>query len=484
MFDESHVSLKANMLLNATRGILGILFPLITFPYVSRILGVNGIGRYNYSNSIISYFILLSELGISRYAIREGASYREDKNKIDQFSSEVFSINIFSTLFSYLLFATMFLFLPEIRKYGTLLGILSFQIILKTIGVEWIYSIFEDYFYITVRTIAFQILSLVLLFCLVHTKEDINAYAAITVISGAGSNILNFLHSMKRVRIRFTWKIDWKRHMRPIIVMFAMSLAISIYVNSDITVLGVLCGERTVGIYSVSSKIYSVVKSILSSVIVVSIPRLSAQFGTGRLSEFRATANDVYGMLITATLPAVTGIIILRDPIVLLVSGAEYGEASSSLCILAIALLMCMAAYFWGQCVLVPMNREDELFRVTVVSAVLNLALNFLLIPRWRENAAAFTTLLSEGCTFVWCMIQGKRFSGISGGARFYVKSAIGCLGILAVDFLTRRIFTGVIPYVIATVALSIVAYVLIEAALGNEAVTGIIYGIKNRLGI
>ena len=479
---EQKKSLKLNMVLNAVRGVLSVLFPLITFPYVSRILGVENIGRYNYANSIISYFLLLSGLGIGSYAIRDGAAFRESKSELNRFANEMFTINMLSTVISYALLIVVMLVFPGMKAYWTLLVILSFQVILKTIGIDWIYSIYEDYLYITVRGITFQVLSFIMLFCFVHTAGDLNIYALITVIANAGSSILNYIHARKYVSLRLTKKIDWKRHIRPIMIMFAMSLTVTIYVSSDITVLGILCGDERVGIYSVSTKIYSVVKSLLSTILVVSIPRLSAQFGTGRLDEFRQTAKDIYSTLITAVLPAITGIIILSKPIVLLISGPEYAEASSSLAILGVALFMCMAAWFWGQCVLVPMKRENEVFKVTLFSAVLNLVLNLLLIPKWQENAAAFTTLLAEGSTLLWSMIRGKKMSGISGEGRTYIKAAIGCIGIVVVNAVTRQFISGNAAYVVTTIALSVVIYAVIEIILKNEAVYSFIYGIKNKL--
>lgn len=479
MQTEAKKNIKLNMFFNGIRGILSVLFPLITFPYISRILGVANIGCYNYSASIISYFVLLSELGIREYAIREGAAFRTDRDAINQFANEMFTINMISTGASYILLAFSFLIFQNMKGYWMLLLILSFQIILKTVDIDWIYSIYEDYLYITVRSIAFQFLSLLLLFSLVHTKKDINVYAVITVLASAGSSLFNYIHARKYVRIGLTKNINWKRHMRPIFVLFAMSLTVTIYVSSDITVLGILCGNKTVGIYSVSTKIYAIMKRLLSTILVVSIPRLSAQFGTGKLTEFRTTANDIYQTLITATLPAITGIMILSRPIVVLISGPEYAEASSSLTILGVALFMCMAAWFWGQCVLVPMRMEGEVFKVTLFSAILNLALNLVLIPRWKENAAAFTTVLAEGSTLLWSMFRGKKMSGVSGEGKTYLKVASGCIGIVVVNMVTKCVITDSALYIVITVTLAAVVYGIIEICLKNEAVYSILHGIR-----
>ena len=473
-------SLKLNMFLNSIRGIMAMLFPLITFPYVSRILGVENLGRFNFANSIINYFTLLAGLGITNYAVREGAALRQDREKLGYFADEMFTFNIISTVIAYLLLLIVIFSPLEISNYRSLLLILSLQVFLKTIGIEWVYTIYEDYLYITIRSIAFQILSLLLLFLFVHTRNDLNLYACITVLANAGSSILNYVHARNIVTIRFTKHVEWKKHLRPVFTMFAMALTVSIYVNSDMTVLGILSGDRAVGIYSVSTKIYRIIKSILSTILVVSIPRLSALYGSGKLTDFKTTALDIYSTLITVMMPTVTGIIILSKPIVLLISGEEFADAAPSLEILGIALLFCMAAWFWGQCILVPMKKENEVFKVTVISAALNLILNIVLIPLWQEKAAALTTALAEGCTYVWSLLKGRRMSGVIGTGMPYVKSAIGCIGILIVNTVLKDMIANNTVYVISTVAISVLVYVVIEFLLKNEAIFSLIKEIKH----
>jgi O-antigen/teichoic acid export membrane protein len=342
-------SLKLNMVLNAIKGLMSVVFPLISFPYISRVLGVDNIGRYNFANSIISYIILAAGLGISTYAIREGARVRENHLEFEKFANEMFSINIVSTVVAYFILVVLLFAVPKFQEYMTLLIILSLQVIFKTIGIEWIYSIYEDYAYITVRSILFQVISLILLFVMVKNENDINNYAAITVISSVGSNVLNYFHARKYCRVKPTSVIDWKKHLKPIMILFAMSVTVTIYVSSDTTILGFLCDDHTVGIYSVSTKVYSIIKTVLSSVLVVSIPRLSAMLGKKDKAGFDAVSVDIYGTLLTIVAPAIVVLIALRKQIVLLISDAEYSTASSSLAILSVALLFCLGAWFWGQ---------------------------------------------------------------------------------------------------------------------------------------
>lgn len=157
-------SLRLNALLNSLRSILNILFPIITFPYVSHVLQVRGIGIYNFSNSIVSYFLLIAGLGINTYAVREGAKLRDNQIKISRFASEVFTINIYSTIISYLLLLLCLFIFSKLHNYLSCILIFSIQIFFTTIGTEWVYQIYEDYSYITLRSILFQILSIILLF--------------------------------------------------------------------------------------------------------------------------------------------------------------------------------------------------------------------------------------------------------------------------------------------------------------------------------
>ena len=471
MSKHKQKSLKINMVLNAIKGLLGIVFPLITFPYVSRVLGVDNLGRYNFANSIISYLVLLAGLGISAYAIREGARIRDDKNKMNQFCSEMLCINLYSTALSYLVFFILLLIVPKFVDYRSLLLIFSLQIIFRTIGVEWIYSIYEDYAYITIRSIVFQIISLILLFVLVKKEADVNIYAAITVFSAVGSNVLNFVHSRRYCRFSLVKNIDLHRHLKPILILFAMAATVTIYVSSDLTILGFVCNDHTVGIYSVSTKVYTIIKTVLSSVLVVSVPRLSALLGNDNKKKFNETSDDIYKTLITLVLPVISGIIVLKKEIVLILSSQDYLAATSSLSILSIALFFCMGAWFWGQCILVPFKLENTLFKITIISALVNIGLNFVMIPFWSENAAALTTVIAEAISFVWSMKAGRKYVNIQGTIKHYFKVLAGCGGIIAVGYLVSSLGLIGIEKVVVTIPAAVIVYFVIELILKNESV-------------
>lgn len=472
MKPKQYKSLKLNMALNAVKSMMNILFPLITFPYISKVLGINNVGKYNFASSVISYFILFAELGISTYAIREGAKIR-NSGKFNSFANEIFSINVISTIASYALLTASLICVPKFQEYRAIMLVLSMSIAFKTYGMEWIYSIYEDYLYITLRSIFFQIISLTLLFVFVRRPEDLLGYVVITVVSSVGTGIMNHIRAKKYCQVSFTARINWDKHLKPILILFGMSATVAIYVNSDITILGFLCTDSIVGRYSVSVKIYSLVKTILSSVLVVSIPRISAILGENNEHKLTFVLSDIYKTLLTFILPAIVGLILLSKSIVLLISNIEYIEAASSLVLLSVALFFCMGAWFWGQCVLVPVQEEKKVFIITVISALVNIILNFILIPVWQEKAAAFTTILSEGLSYVFCMYCGRKSVRKLNLIPILIKVGIGCMGIATVCIISSMLIRNVVMNTIFSISISIIVYLVIEIMLKNEIIYG-----------
>ena len=474
-------SLNLNMILNAIKGLMAVVFPFITFPYVSRILGVESIGRYNFASSIAGYIILLAALGINTYAIREGARVRDDKKKFAKLSDQIFTINILSTVFAYVVLAILLLVVPKIQGYTALILILSSQMLFTAFGTEWMYSIYEEYAFITIRTIVFQIVSIILLFLFVKTEEDVNIYAVISLVSTSGANIFNYFYAKKYHRVRFTKNIEFKRHLKPILLLFAMAATVTIYVNSGTTILGFMSGDEAVGIYSVSAKVYTIIKNVVASVVIVSIPRISALLGGEKKEELSKTVKSIYSTLLTVVMPVSFGIAVLSREIVLIIASEEFMRASPAIIVSAATMVMCLCAYFWGDGILVPFKKEKIVLRATITSAIINVILNVILIPICNETAPAIATLASETNAFIICMIYGRKLIGNIGGLKTAIKTIIGSLPIVVYAIFLKPLIANMYLYIIALVALSGVSYLVIELLLKNEVLYDIIAKIKKK---
>lgn len=474
-------SLAFNAVLNALRNGLNILFPLITFPYVSRILNVSGLGKYNFSNSIVSYFLLIAGLGINTYAIREGAKLRNNREKLTYFANQIFSINIISTLFAYILLIMCLLFITKLHIYVYAILIFSIQIIFTTLGVEWIYSIYEEYAYITIRSIIFKICSIVLLFVFVKKSNDYLWYATVTVFATVGSNILNLINIHKYCDLRFTFQMNVRRHLKPILIIFSSSIAIMIYVNSDVTILGFLKNDYIVGIYTVSVKIYNVVKTVLSALLIVTIPRLAMLYGKKKFKEYKAVLKSIFNWLLLITLPSVVGLFSLSLPIVKIIAGSKYTEATTSLKILSIALIFSIFGWLFNECVLIPSKREKYYLITTVVSALANIVLNILLIGKWSENAAAFSTVIAELINMVMALYYSRDIVKVSQLIDNPLSVIVGCLCIYIECLFLQLLNLNSFVIVVISIVSSFITYFIVLLLLKNKRCISILKFLKWR---
>lgn len=457
-------SFKINIILNIIKQICAIIFPMITFPYVSRVLGATAYGKVNFSASIVSYFSLIAGLGVYIYAVREGSKIIDDKNSFNKFVSEVFSINVYSTIVAYLGLFLLIITSHNIETYRLLILILSINILLNTLSTEWINVIYEDFLYFTVRYIICQTIAVVATFIFIKGPGDLVLYAFISNSGITIANIINlfYIRYNLKIKISLTLSINAKRHLKPIIILFANMISSTIYMNSDSTMLGIIIGDIAVGYYTVSTKIYSIVKQLLNAVATVAIPKFSnyTEISTN-INTLNKQFNNLLGSILMFVLPAVTGLLCVGKEIILLISGEEYLPALSALNILSIALIFATVANIYISVIMLAIRKDKEILIATTISAVVNIILNFILIPKYSYNAAAFTTMLSE---FI-ILITGISYTKNIVKAQFTFNYVIGLLGsiwVVVISLLLKRNFVNSMMYLFSTIGISILGYIVI----------------------
>lgn len=455
-------SLSINAMLNAFKSALSIIFPLITYPYAFRILHASGIGKVNYSSSIVSYFSLIAALGISTYAVREGAKLRNSERELEDFCNQMFSLNMITTAVSYIILIPIVFLSDSLEPYRFLIILLSTTIAFSTFGIEWVNTIFEDFLFITLRSIVINIVSLVLLFILVKNENDYISYALLTVITSCCICLSNWFYCKKYVHIRFTKNIKLKKHIKPILTFFVNNIATSIYVNADTTMLGFLIGDSAVGLYTLAVKIYNVIKSMLAALYTVAVPRIAYYVGQNDKKNIKRIFTSLFSNLTIILLPATVGLISISKEIVLVMGGKEYVEATVTLQILAIALI---GAIFGGAityCLNIPLGREKITAKATIFSAVINIVLNFFAIPFFSQNGAALTTAVSEFFVAIYCIVKFpdiKLYLDVDIWKQSIKCSLVGCVTIVVIAFLVSWIVGSLILKVLIIILSSIFAY-------------------------
>lgn len=436
-----------------------MLFPFVTFSYASRILGVEQMGRLSFAQSVISYFSLIAALGIKEYAVREGTFLRSKKEELNCFVNEIFSINMLFTLIAYGLLSILLLVNRELSQYRSMILLCSLSIALTTLGTEWVNLIYEDFYYLTVRYVIIGILSLGMLFLFVRTPGDLYQYLLITLFSSYGGNLVNLFYLRKRLRIRFTYQFRLKKHMKPLGILFSNSVASVIYLNSDITLIGIFLNDTQVGRYAAATKIYTMVKTLINALVMAAIPRASNILAEKGKKEYCTMVSRILNLIFILTIPVSLGIFLKAKNMIYLVLVQKYVSGAPVLKILGLAIPFAVCAYLFACVVLIPNKLEKNYMYATIMGAGINIVLNFIFIPEYGIMGAAITTLLAECAVCILCCYYSRSVFRISLDKRLAAVVVMGSVIVCGVCFLTDLLIKQPILNLSVSVVASVILY-------------------------
>lgn len=390
-------SVKYNFIMNAILTVAGIIFPLITFPYISRVLLVEGSGKVAFATSVVTYFTMFASLGIPTYGVRACAIVRDNKEKLSKTVQELLIISGGTTLLTYIVFGISLFVIPEFAQERTLLLIVGLGIGLNTIGVQWLYNALEQYSYITTCSISFKVIGMILMFLLVKESSDYQIYGGVYVIASFGSYVLNFICLRKFVTFQKTGTYQFKQHLKHIMVFFAMSAGASIYLNLDVVMLRFLQSNEAVGYYNAGIKVKTVLVTCVTSLGTVLLPRLSYYIETADKKAFQLMVGKAFRFVFVAASAVTVYFSIFARESILLLSGEAFLPAVGPMMILMPTVLLIGLSNVTGIQILTPNGREREVMYSIWGGAILDFVLNLIVIPKFSANGAALSTLLAEG---------------------------------------------------------------------------------------
>ena len=366
-------SIKYNALMNIVLTLSNIVFPLITFPYISRVLSPEGVGITNFFFAIGNYSVLIATLGMGTYGIRQISKSRNDKEELSKTMQELIIINLVMSLFvlSILIILTFF-----IEKFNNELGLViitCLTVLSSVFSLGWLYSGLEQYDYITKRSLFFKIISLILIFILVKDREDYIVYSSITLFSTLGSNIMNVYHSRKYVSFKLKKNLKFKKHIKPILYLFSSLLAVNVYTNLDTVMLGFVNGDEAVGLYSVASKIKWLLLMLITSGSAVLLPRLSLYVSNKERDKFNKILKDTTSLILMISIPMAIYFIFMAKDSIKLLGGESFLEATFTMQILMPILIISGFSNIMGNQILLPLNKEKYFMYAVTVGALINL---------------------------------------------------------------------------------------------------------------
>lgn len=429
--------LSTNFIYNITYQMLVIILPLITAPYVSRVLGVDGVGTYSYIYSIAYYFCLCGMLGISNHGNRSVAMLKGDRDKLSCIFWAIYKIQFATTVLSlicYLIFVT-FLFSGD----KTLAYIDTFYLVSYVLDINWLYFGLEKFKLTVTRNMAFKILSVVCTFVFVKTADDLWKYTLILSLGTMLSQVYLWMHLFRYVTYKKNSLKEISEQIKPILILFIPVIAYSIYKVMDKIMLGSMSSVQQVGLYENADKIVGIPVGIITAFGTVMMPRISALTSKNEIAQIENYNKLSFKYFSLLSIGMTFGLIGISNTLPAVYFGPEFIDCEPLIAGLSFTLIFMTWANIIRTQYLIP-NKIDKPYVVsTICGAAVNLVFNFFLIPRFQARGALVGTLLAEFMVF---FVQA-----------LYVRK----------DFFVLRYIKPTVPFVFNGIVMSVIVFFIGE---------------------
>lgn len=447
---KNETNIKKNYIYNLLYQVLLIIVPLISTPYLSRVLGEEKTGIFSYTLSIATYFILLGGLGINLYGQKEIAYSQKKETERSKKFVEIFILKAIFLFFSIFVYALIF----YNNNYGIYYKILTIEIISNIIDITWYFQGLEDFKKTVIRNSIVKICSLIAIFCFVKSKEDLPIYFIIYTVSNLIGNLSLWLYLPKCINIKKIKNVDVFKHLLPTISLFIPQIAIQIYTVLDKTMLGKLADNiGEVGYYEYGQRIVNVLLIVVTSLGTVMLPRISNLYAENNIKKMKEYIQASFKYVITIALPIVFGVLATANIFVPLFLGSNYHKSIYVVSVLVFIVLFIGFTNIIGCQYLLPCKKNKEYTISVIVGAVINFTLNMILIPRYQCIGAAIATALAEFSVLIAQILLLNKELDFKPVIKYFIKTLLFTLimfvPILLVSYIIKNIYICLITQVL-----------------------------------
>lgn len=400
-----------NYFFNLLLTIANLLFPILSFPYVSRVLGPEGIGKAQFAFSFAQYFSLIAALGIPIYGIKEIARYRDDIQARSKVFCELMIIYIFMSICLTAVYAVVIYKVPYFTANRKMYLAAGFMVILSFCFIEWLYSGMEEFKSIALRSVLFKFINLILLYVFVRERADYQTYLYLLMFAFLGNNILSLFLIGDKVKLTFK-DLELKKHIVPLLFILGTTLASGMYTGMDTVLLGFLSNSKTVGLYTAAFKLSNIAIPFVTSMAVILIPKAGKDFAEKNLTGIQQTLDQIFRFVIFFGVPITLGLMLLAPQFITLFSGDEFLPATNAMRLLAPLPLIIGFAHLLLYIIMVPSGHNRAMFLCVLGGLITSLSLNILLVPHLNEVGSSIANISSEVVvTTLYFYVINKHFS-------------------------------------------------------------------------
>ncbi len=457
-------SIKQNFFFNAILSLSQVIFPLITFPYVARVILPTGIGEVTFVESICRYIILFSALGIPIYGVREISKVKNEKDKLNKLFTELIIIHFIITILISSIFTASIYFIPLLYEDVEFYFLGLFLILSNVFIIEWYFQGIGQFKFITIRNLIVKSILTIFVFVIVKDKNDVVTYFFLIVTTSIINAVVNFIHALRTVEIVFPINIiELKKHFKPLFYIFSSIAFISIYTLLDTIMLGFMTNDRIVGLYSTGLKVSRIPMMFIGALGVVLIPKLSEYFHQNRLEDFIFLINKSINFVITFSFPILFLTFSLSDSIVVSFAGPSFIEAGSVLKILSVLSLLVGLSNIFGLQILTPMGKDKYLTYSVLIGMIISLLLNLFLIPVYKEKGAAISNIIAETSVTIATIFFANKFIKLIIDWKFVFKTIIFSIPFLFIPNFVSKYLSNNVFIIFLTFVLSGIYFLSIQ---------------------
>ena len=426
-------SVKINYFYNLIYNLLTLLLPLLTTPYLSRVLRVENIGIYGFTNSIVTYFVLFGCLGTTLYGQREIAYVQDDKEKQSKVFYEIFFVKLISMFISILLYGFSFCLDGKLSLYYQILLI---YLVANVFDISWYLQGIEEFDKTVIRNLIVKVLSIILIFVLVKKPDDLWIYFTIFAGSELLGNITMWIYVPKYLNKPNFKKLNLKKHLKPILMLFIPQIAIKVYTVLDKTMIGVISGNMNdVGFYEQGQNIVRALIVIITAYGTVMASRIAYTYKNSDKKETIKYLKSSFRFSWLLGIPLMLGTIAVADKLVPWFFGDGYDPVSNIIKFTSPLIIAIGLNNVLGMQYLVPIGRQKDFTTAVVIGALSNFVLNNILIRLFGTIGAVIASVLAETIILIYELYVTRK------------------------EFNWLMIFNGVFKYLIAGIIMFIVIY-------------------------
>lgn len=427
--------MKKNFVYNLIYQILILILPLVTVPYVSRVLGADGVGKYSYTYSIAYYFMICAMLGLNNYGNRAIAKVRDNKEELSKEFCGIYAFQLISSItmvVSYILYIILFN-----KEYKLIASIQILYVLSSVFDINWFFFGIEKFKLTITRNTLIKVLSLILIFLFVKQREDVWIYTLILAGSTLFSNIVLFSFLKKYVKFVGIKKEDVVKHIKPCFTLFLPVIAVSIYNVISKIILGSLSEISEVGYYENAVKIIQVPLSIVTALGTVMLPRTSNLISKNKDVLVKNTLSKSMTFVMFLVMPMVFGLLAIGKDFSIIFFGSEFLKTGYILKILVIDIIFIS----WGNVIrtqyLIPKEKDKEYTISAILGAIVNVITNLILVPKFASIGATIGNVFAEFSVVLfqsWAVrkeLNLKRY--FKDSVNFIIKAFIMYIGILLI---------------------------------------------------